>query len=156
TDSGTSGSKPLRPFMCEKESVRPPKIGCTRDVREIKERVVPFHIRSLKIGFCAEHEPFIPLPVVTDLAATDEATWIRTKTVRLQVDERSGIRQRIEIRIGISPAVAGIGSDVEAGPIEIAFWRRRRCDCFTFFPTVHFGSGERTRCQRAAREKYTH
>ena len=58
--------------MCEKESVRPPKIGRTRDVREIKERVVPFHIRSLKIGFCAEHEPFIPLPVVTDLAATDE------------------------------------------------------------------------------------
>ncbi len=85
--------------------------------------MAPFDIGSLKIRLDTENKPLVPLPVVANLAATNESVWIRIKGLRRKSLEGCGVRERIEMSIGASPAVTGVATEVEAGPrIIIALW----------------------------------
>src|SRR5438105_6019194 len=109
----------------------------------MKALVLPFYVRPLEIRLDAKHQPFVPLPVITDLASSNESAWIRAKALRRKVKERGGIRERMEVCIAIPPAVTGVATDVETSPSVIALWRRR-CDLFHFLSArQRLGAGHR-------------
>src|SRR5438094_8993633 len=95
----------------------------------MKALVLPFYVRPLEIRLDAKHQPFVPLPVVANLATTNESAWIRMKALRRKVKERGGIRERMEVCIAIPRAVTAVATEVETGPSVIALWR---CRCGLF------------------------
>src|SRR5207244_5692940 len=104
TDSPTKCSKPLHAFVRFKENVRILVKDSAVDIREWTPPIVPFDIGSLKIRLDAEDEPLVPLPVVANLAATNESAWIHIKGLRRKIKEGCDIRERIEMSIAIARA----------------------------------------------------
>src|SRR6266851_191785 len=126
-----------------KENVRILVRDIAEDIQEWTSPTAPFDIGSLKIRLDAENEPLVPLPVVANLATANESAWIRIKGLRRKIPERCGVRERIEMSIGASPAVTGVATEVEAGPSVIALWRCRR-DLFHFLSArQRLGAGHR-------------
>src|ERR1043166_39084 len=72
---------------------------------------ISFHSGTLKIALDTEPKPFIPLPIEANLTATDESIGVRIQALWHQVKEGCGIWKRIEIRIGIAPAVTEVCTD---------------------------------------------
>ena len=136
-----------------KENVRILVKDSAVDIREWTPPIVPFHIGSLKIRLDAEDEPLVPLPVVTDLATTNESLGIRIQALGRKIEESSGIGKRIEIRVGISPAVTEVSSEIEPGPSEVTFRRCRR-DLFHFLSARQcFWAGDNGQRQSGAGTK---
>src|SRR6185437_990616 len=91
------------------------------DNRRDNERSIGFLARPLKICFEAE-DPLIDLPVVAELATADKS--IQTIGVREYCRASGGGDQVIVL---MSPAAAGVETDIKAGPIVSDRKRRHRC-----------------------------
>ena len=76
---------------------------------------VALFIGALDIGFQAEH-PLVPLPVVADLAAADDAVEIELGRGSAQHCTRYGVAEGLCGRRS-TPAIADVAADIEPGPV---------------------------------------
>src|SRR5262249_10464518 len=89
------------------------------------ERIAPrpLDVGSLKIGLETKHEAGVDLPIVADLATTDEAPWRHTGERTWVEGEVITRDARVRAR---SPAIPRVAADIPTGPAEHRQHRRRR------------------------------
>src|SRR5947209_694735 len=82
--------------------------------------VIALNICALKVGFDTEHEPFVPLPVETDLTAANDTGRIGIQSSRIQENKRRRIGHGFDIHISITATVTDVATLVEARPGYVA------------------------------------